>query len=305
MCLDMKLLITGARGMVGQHLLEQLDIHTGILAPSRQTLNLLDYDNVDMYVGRHKPTHVVHLAADVGGLYKNINNMVDMFENNIQMNTNLLTVCRFHGIKNVTVLLSTCVFPDKTTYPLNPNTINNGPPHESNEGYAYSKRMMERHVEYVRRATDWNWKCLIPVNIFGRYDNFDIENGHVIPALIHKAYLASRLCTPLNVYGDGQALRQFVNARDVARVIISDLMDIHKYEHNTILCGTREFDINFVVSIIAKYFKLKTINLNETYTSGQYRKTVTPTIESNFGVDLNETMDWFCKNYLNIRHGRK
>ena len=301
----MKLLITGAHGMVGKHLLEQLDIHAGILAPSHRTLDLLDYDEVDVYFAHHKPTHVVHLAADVGGLYKNMDKMVEMFENNMKMNTNLMSICRHHEVKNVIAMLSTCVFPDKTTYPLNAAKIHDSPPHPSNEGYAYTKRMLERHIEYVRRATGWNWKCLIPVNIFGRHDNFDVEHGHVIPALIHKGYLASKLKTALNVYGDGKALRQFINARDVASVIVNDLMDNHICEHNTILCGTKEFDITFIVGIIAKYFKVNNVNYNESYSSGQYRKTVTPTIESNFAKDLNETMDWFCKNYLKTRHGKK
>jgi GDP-L-fucose synthase len=297
----MKLLITGSHGMVGKNLLEHLDFNTCILAPSHRTLDLLDYDKIDRYFSCHKPTHVVHLAADVGGLYKNMEKMVDMFENNLQMNTNLLSVCRFHKVKNVIAMLSTCVFPDYTSYPLNPETINDSPPHHSNEGYAYTKRMMERHVEYVRRATGWNWKCFIPVNIFGRHDNFDIEHGHVIPALIHKGYLAAKFKTALNVYGDGKALRQFVNARDVARVIINDLMDINVCDHNTILCGTCEYDIKFIVNIIARYFNVEDINYNESYASGQFRKTCAPTIESNFITDIHETMDWFCKNYLNAR----
>lgn len=301
----MKVLITGAHGMVGKHIIDQLDIHAGILAPSHDTLDLLDYDKVDKYFSHHQPTHVIHLAADVGGLYKNMEKMVDMFENNLQMNTNLLSVCRHHRVQNLIAMLSTCVFPDKTTYPLNADKINDSPPHPSNEGYAYTKRMMERHVEYVRRATDWNWKCLIPVNIFGRYDNFDIEHGHVIPALIHKGYLSAKLKTPLNVFGDGKALRQFVNARDVAKVIVNDLKGIYICDHNAILCGTKEYDITFIVHIIAKYFNIKDINYNETYSSGQYRKTVLPTIISNFPKDLNDTMDWFCKNYLNARHCRR
>ena len=168
----MKVLITGGHGMVGQNLLDLLKDNVEYIAPTRHELNLLDFNQIETYFTEHTPTHVIHLAADVGGLYKNMTNMLGMFENNLLMNTNIVKVCREHEIKHFYTMLSTCVFPDKTTYPLNPNNINASEPHPSNEGYSYAKRMLERHVQYVRDTFKWNWKCFIPVNIFGKYDNF-------------------------------------------------------------------------------------------------------------------------------------
>ena len=299
----MKVLITGAHGMVGKNLTILLKkCNFKILTPTREALDLMDDIAVVNYITRHEPTHVVHLAADVGGLYKNMSQNLDMFENNLVMNTNLLKGCRKNQIKNVIVMLSTCVFPKDTSYPLDSQNINAGVPHPSNEGYSYSKRMMERYVQYVRDTYGWNWKAYIPVNIFGKYDNYDLETAHVIPALIHKAYVASRDKTPFTLKGDGSALRQFIYAEDVAEIIYQEICE-PQHDHNKILCTTAEYSIREIAYQIADYFDIEQTVFDESFSSGQHKKTVEPLDSAlgDFETDLKVTMKWFTNNYLNVR----
>lgn len=92
---------------------------------------------------RHRPTHVLHLAAGVGGLFKNMRQPADLFRDNVLMNDNILQCAREYNVRKVVSCLSTCIFPDKTTYPIDETMIHNGPPHDSNFGYAYAKRMID------------------------------------------------------------------------------------------------------------------------------------------------------------------
>ena len=155
-----------------------------------------DLTNYDMTYGvfkKYNPTHVIHLAAYVGGLYKNMNQKVEMLEKNTLININVLKVCHELNINNVISCLSTCIFPDKTTYPIDENMLHDGKPHCSNDAYAYSKRLLDTLSKSYREEYNRNYTCIIPTNIYGENDNYSLEDGHVIPALIHKAYLAKKI----------------------------------------------------------------------------------------------------------------
>jgi len=161
----------------------------------------------------------------VGGLFKNMRQNVDFFRKNIHINDNVLQASYEHNVQKVVSCLSTCIFPDKTTYPIDETMIHNGPPHDSNFGYAYAKRMIDVQNKYApgaaarpmltgahgraglcvargagrRRAYNKQYGChftsVIPTNVYGPYDNYDLEDSHVIPGLIHKLYNAqSRPC---------------------------------------------------------------------------------------------------------------
>lgn len=116
--------------------------------------------------------------------------------------------------------LSTCIFPDKTTYPIDETMIHNGEPHNSNYGYAYAKRMVDVVNHLYSEQYGCNFTSVIPTNIFGKHDNFSISDGHVIPGLVHKCYLAKQEGTPFVVWGSGKPLRQFIYSKDLARLMI-------------------------------------------------------------------------------------
>ena len=108
-----------------------------------QDANLLSETETEALFEKHKPTHVIHLAALVGGLFANMSANCDFFRKNMKMNDNILEMCHKFGVKKLVSCLSTCIFPDKTTYPIDETMVHNGPPHPSNFGYSYAKRMID------------------------------------------------------------------------------------------------------------------------------------------------------------------
>jgi len=194
-------LVTGGTGLVGKgieaHILANKDKHvndTYVYLSSKQG-DLRKLEDTRKIFAEYKPTHVIHLAALVGGLYKNMENKLQFFRDNMSINDNILSCCHEFKVKKCVSSLSTCIFPDKISYPIDETMVHLGPPHPSNEGYAYAKRMLD----VLNRC--WNEKegshgckffSVIPTNIFGPHDNYHLEDSHVIPGLIHKCYLAKK-----------------------------------------------------------------------------------------------------------------
>ena len=148
----MKVLVTGGYGLVGsaiQNIYKKYD-HQFIFSNTKEC-NLLNYDEVEKYLNKIKPDIIIHLAAIVGGLFKNINEPVKMYEDNIILNLNVLKAAHNCNIQNIISCLSTCIFPDNIKYPINEKMLNEGPPHESNFSYAYAKRMLEIHSKSYRK----------------------------------------------------------------------------------------------------------------------------------------------------------
>ena len=116
--------------------------------------------------------------------------------------------------------LSTCIFPDKTTYPIDETMVHRGPPHFSNEGYAYAKRMIEVMDRLYAEEYGCHFTAIVPTNIYGPYDNYEIEGGHVVPGLIHKFYKAKQAGEPVVVWGSGKPLRQFIYNIDMGELIL-------------------------------------------------------------------------------------
>ncbi len=296
----MKVLVTGGSGLVGKALQKIEKDWTYI---SSKDVDLTDAQQCTSFFNQQGPFDaVIHLAAQVGGLYKNMENNTQMFIDNMKMQINVYECCRRFNIQKAIFCLSTCVFPDVVEYPLTEEKLHNGPPHDSNYGYAYAKRMME----VMCRDT---YHCIIPTNIYGPHDNFSLKDGHVIPALIHKAYYASMNNDVFKIKGSGKAIRQFIHADDVA-FCISTLLNMDIQPTNVILTSDEEVSIQEIVEIIAKEFKLKFIEYDDSFSDGQIRKTssnqtliqLIPDIQFKLLKDgLKKTIQWFQENYPNVR----
>ena len=124
---------------------------------------------------------MIHLAAMVGGLFRNMKHNVEFFRENILINDNVMECCREYNVKKLVSCLSTCIFPDKTTYPIDETMLHSGPPHDSNAGYSYAKRMLSVMSKLYCQQYGCNFTCIIPTNVYGPHDNYSIEDGHVIP----------------------------------------------------------------------------------------------------------------------------
>ena len=264
-----------------------------------------------------KPHRVVHLAANVGGLFKNMNFKAAMFEDNLLMNTWVLKHARLAGCQRVVCLLSTCIFPDAVAMDasgtgggMRPEQLHDGPPHPSNEGYAYAKRMMDVHAKILREACGVETVCIVPTNIYGPNDNFNLDDGHVLPALVYKAWTAKMSGTPLVVRGSGAALRQFVFSDDLAQCIARVACADTWTGETTLVCSppaSAEITIGEAAMAIAEAFQMPASNVvfDPTYPDGQARKTVAPSacwddvVWTSLIDGIAMTVAWFQKAVVN------
>jgi GDP-L-fucose synthase len=189
-------LVTGGSGLVGKAIERVVTEsanpnETWYFACSKDG-DLRDKESTRNIFLRVQPTHVIHLAAMVGGLFKNLRYKVEFYRENVLINDNVMECCREFKVKKLVSCLSICIFPDKTSYPINETMVHDGPPHTSNEGYAYAKRMIDVMNRCYKEEYGCNFTSIIPTNIYGPHDNYSIEDGHVIPGLIHKCYLAKK-----------------------------------------------------------------------------------------------------------------
>jgi GDP-L-fucose synthase len=309
-----RILVTGSTGLVGSALNEIVVSSNSKniwLFLSSKDGDLTHKESVHQIFESFKPTIVVHLAANVGGLFKNMNAKLQMYEDNLLINTYVLQACVQYNVTKIITMLSTCIFPDKVE-PLTVDKLHQGPPHPSNEGYAYAKRMMELHTRIIHSTRQINCINLVPTNIYGKHDNFNLADGHVLPALIHKCYLAKQEQKPFVVCGTGQPLRQFIYNKDLAKIIYECV--IRSIDgHHTLLCtppSSHELSIKSLTEKIASNMNYQeAIEWDTSYSDGQYKKTVEPSalIQSlnipwtSINVGIEETVQWFEKNYASIR----
>jgi len=298
-----KVLITGGTGLVGTAI--EADIKVGT-----KDADLRDWDQTNKLIESHKPTHVVHTAARVGGVGGNMRAKGEFYYDNIRINTNVLESCRINNVEKVVSILSTCIFPDKVEYPLTEKKIHLGAPHKSNYGYAYAKRMLDVQTEVYREQYNVNYTCVVPTNIYGPNDNFDIDNGHVLPSLIHKCYIAKQNNTNLEVWGSGEPLREFIYSKDVGK-LINWALDNYDDPESIIFSTSHEISIKDVVGLIvdAMGFTGKVI-FDTTKPEGQFRKpsdnskllSLLPGFKfTPIDVGIKETVEWFTNNFDNAR----
>jgi GDP-L-fucose synthase len=208
--------------------------------------------------------------------------------------------------------LSTCIFPDKTEYPIDEGMLFNGPPHFSNDAYAYAKRMIEIHSKAYREQHGDNFICVIPTNVYGDYDNYNLQDAHVVPALIHKCYLAKQKGESFVVAGTGKPLRQFIHSQDLGELMVKVLEQYNSTEPIILSPDeSSEISIGEIAQTIAKKFDyLDHLVFDSTKPDGQYKKTASnkklrkyfPDYQfKNFEASLSETVDWFIQNYSTIR----
>lgn len=296
-----RILVTGASGLVGTAL-TQLDGVEWIAASSKDA-DLRDPLQVQALFTKNMPIDgVIHLAANVGGVFKNIAKAVEMYEDNIIMNTNILRTAHAFNVQRVLCYLSTCIFPDvPPAFPITTEMLHTGPPHPSNEGYAYAKRMVEVHCRLYQKQYGREYFCVVPTNIYGPRDNFNLENAHVMPALIHKCWLSKRDGTPFTVAGDGTPLRQFIYSDDIARLTLWAFREYTRLDYPLVLCPPDdEVPLSHVVSLITEAFEFRgPVVYDTTRTNGQLKKTVDPmTPPPNFVFTslrdgIQKTVEWF------------
>jgi len=218
-----KVLVTGANGMVGRNLLEHPELEKfDVLHPKRTELNLSSKDQVEAYLADHKPDIVVHCAGRVGGIQANINNPVAFLVENVDINRNLIGACYKVGVKKLLNLGSSCMYPRNGVNPLKESMILQGELEPTNEGYALAKIMAQRLCQYiVKENPSFEYKTMLPCNLYGRFDHFDPKNSHMVPAVIRKIHEAVvNKKSEVDIWGDGLSRREFMYAGDLADCMV-------------------------------------------------------------------------------------
>ena len=298
----MKLLVTGGKGLVGSAI--DADIKLG------REYNLINPQEANKAFEYHKPTHVIHCAGKVGGVGGNINYKGEYFYDNLMINTNVIESARKNNIKNLVAFLSTCIFPDNIEYPLTETKIHLGEPHNSNYPYAYAKRMADIQIRAYREQYGINYTSVIPTNIYGPNDNFSLEQGHVMPMLIHKLYKAQRDNTDFIVWGSGKPLREFIYSKDIA-ILAKWAVKNYNEAEPIIFSTSEEISIKDMVDLLVQEFNFKgNIIFDTTKPEGQFRKPSDNSKLKSYLPDfkftpieqgIKETVNWFIENYDTTR----
>jgi GDP-L-fucose synthase len=307
---NMKVLVTGSNGLLGNALKELLG--NDHIYHTRNDVDLLDERMTKEYITYHvknsKIDTIIHCAAKVGGVQVNSNNNESFFIENYKINNNVIYSSFENNVKNFVNLSSTCIFPDvNITYPLTANQIDIAPPHSSNYGYSYAKRLSGYQTKIFRQLTGYNWITVVPTNVYGPHDNFHPDHSHIIPGIIHRAYNCNKNNEKFVVWGDGSPLRQFIHSKDLAKNIIWAINNWNS-DIPFMAVNNNEYSVMDVVKIVTKKLDIKSNRLifDETKPRGQFRKPAKSDIPENYEyIDLeqgiNETIDWFIKNYNILR----
>lgn len=240
----MKVLITGASGMVGRELVKLMPDAS---CPSSSELDLMDSNAVKVYMDKGKFDYVIHLAAYVGSLHDNIDNRTLYFDKNILMNTIITKYSYESGVQNFLGILSTCIYPDNvTSFPIKEESLHDGAPHADLMSYAYAKRSHAVQLTAYKEAFGVNYNYLIPCNLYGIVSEAHKGRSHFVNDLIHKIIVAKRSNqNHITLFGDGSPLRQFMYCGDLARVIKTFVDEQHTTSFNVAP------DVNLAVNDIA------------------------------------------------------
>jgi GDP-L-fucose synthase len=329
----MRVLISGGTGLVGTAIKELISTTENeyIFLSSKET-DLRDLVACKKLFSDGNFEIVIHLACVVGGLYFNSNNNYKILIDNMKINNNILECCEKYKVKRLINCLSSCVFGNDLKYPLTSSQMFDKIPDESNEGYSYSKRLLSTGSKLLTECSDLYVVNLIPTNLIGKNDNYNLHDSHVLPALIHKCFIAKKnlekkSCKSIDnfnsvsdtsckliIKGTGLSLRQFVYDSDLGRIILNFVDCKLEKQFNQLIVGPsikEEITIKELVNKIVKEFGFNgEIIYDSNFSNGQSKKTVDDSELLKYIPDfkftpldiaLKETIKYFIKNYDMVR----
>lgn len=297
-------LVTGSKGLLGSEIVKLVK---DCWVDNRK---FYDWRKDDSYGLR--PKFIIHCAAKVGGVKANTDQVNDFFEENMKINMNVMRTAFKNQSKLISVL-STCIYPDAPyiKYPLTEDQLHMGPPHQSNFGYAYAKRMLEVQSRAYRQQHGSNFISVVPNNLYGVNDNYDLNNGHVIPALIrkfHESMLEGR--NEVVVWGTGLPVREFTFAKDAAEIILW-LAENYDGEEPVNIGNSDSISIEYLSLMIGEEIGFKGhVRFDASKPDGQYEKPSSNKKLRSLGWSgeytplrkgLRETIKSFVSRYPNVR----
>lgn len=297
----MKVLVTGGTGFLGKNLMKHRPDWVYV---SSKDCDLTKQEKVEELFVCHKPDAILHLAANVGGIKKNVESQADFYTNNTLIDVNVLSVANKVGINRVLSSLSTCAFPDQIkTYPFQEESLFDGEPAKTNHSYGMTKRMLQIGSNSYRDQYKRNYSTFTPSNIYGPHDHFGEESSHFVASLIDKV-ANSKDGEELEFWGTGTPLRQQMYVDDLCK-IIPVLLEEHNTEVPIIVAPSENLSIREMIeSLISKVDKKVMFRFNGLL-DGQYRKdgsnkklmSIIKDFEfTSFEKGVKSTYDWYLEN---------
>ncbi len=313
-----KLYIAGHTGMVGSAVKKRFETAGGfsLLLRKREELNLLNQADVYKFFKNEKPDIVIVAAAKVGGILANNTFRADFIYENLVIETNIIHSAFKSGVKKLIFLGSSCIYPKLAPQPIKEEYLLDGKLEYTNEPYAIAKIAGIKLCENYYRQYGYNFYSLMPTNLYGPEDNFDLKNSHVLPALLRKFHEAKLNNTGVEVWGSGKPKREFLYVEDLADSIYFftkniDAEDIYNLGISHINVGTGDdISIGELAKLIADTVGFEgEIRYDSTKPDGTPRKLLDVSRLHNFGwkhktslrEGLNKTYGWFLENYERIK----
>jgi GDP-L-fucose synthase len=220
---DSRIFVAGARGLVGSAICRALAArgYDRVLAPTRTALELRDRAAVDRFFAAERPEHVFMAAAKVGGIAANDAYPADFIRDNLQIQTNVIDAAHRNGTRKLCFLGSSCIYPRLAPQPLAESSLLTGPLEPTNEWYAVAKIAGIKMCQAYARQYGFNAISVMPTNLYGPGDNFDLQTSHVLPALLRKLHTAKdRGDAEVTVWGSGTPRREFLYVDDLADALL-------------------------------------------------------------------------------------
>ena len=297
--------------MVGRNILEIAKKHThDFLSPSSQELNLLDANSVEQYINKHMPDMIIHAAGIVGGIQANMAQPVKFLVDNMQMGLNILTAANDNNIAKFLNLSSSCMYPRDAINPLAEELILKGELEPTNEGYALAKVTSTRLCEYICKENPIRlYKTIIPCNLYGRFDKFDPNHSHMIPAVIRKIDEAKKdNLSVIDIWGDGEARREFMYAEDLADFIFYALDNFEQMPQNLNVGLGTDYTINEYYQAVAnvvgytgrfKHDLSKPVGMKQKLIDDAKLKTFGWSYQTSLETGIKKTYEFYLSEYCN------
>jgi GDP-L-fucose synthase len=305
---DKSIVVTGGSGFLGHFVIQELREKNcqRILAPRSQEYDLREKDQAIRLFDKVRPQFVIHLAAVVGGIGANQLHPAKFFYDNAIMGLQTIECARHYGVEKFVCVGTVCSYPKFTPVPFKEEDLWNGYPEETNAPYGLAKKMLLVQLQAYRQEYGFNGIYLVPVNLYGPRDNFDLETSHVIPALIRKCVEAKRSGAPrLVVWGTGRATREFLYVKDAAEAIVLAAEKYNQLAPLNLGSG-QEINIRELVDLIGAMVGYQgEVEWNGNKPDGQPRRCLDTTrarvelswqAKTSLRQGLQHTIDWYVGN---------
>ena len=300
-----KVLIAGQEGMVGSSILRLLKKKKiNIIQCKRKDLDFTNQIAVDKWFKKNKPNIVINAAGKVGGILDNKNFQSDYIFVNSMIGLNITNCSMKYNVKKLINLGSACIYPKKTEQPIKESALLSSYLEETNEGYALAKIISLKYSQHLKKKYKKEFISLMPANLYGRGDNFDLQSSHVLPALVKKFTLAKIKNIPyVEVWGSGKVKREFLNVEDLSSAIY--FLMRKKIKNDFINIGGGEhFSIKMIANMIKKITNYKgKVVFNKKYPDGVKRRQLDCKIVKSLGwkpkISLKRGLKSYCDYYLN------